>query len=59
MNAIAAFQMVKAIDEERRHYVERRRRRAESAESDARYRGGQSWRAILRFPRLTPASSKG
>jgi hypothetical protein len=58
MNSIAAFQMAKALDEERLNFVEKRRQRAESAEVDTRFSGGQSWRAILRFPRLTPAASK-
>ena len=59
MNAIAAFQMAQAIDEERLRYVENRRRRAESAPRDTTFTGGRSWREILTFPRLTPAASKG
>jgi hypothetical protein len=62
MNSIAAFQMVKAIDEERHAAAERRRqskiRHAATAETDAKFVGGQSWRAILRFPRFTAAPSK-
>ena len=63
MNSIAAFQMVKALDEERHAAAERRRqakgRHAGSAGADAKFQGGQSWRAILRFPRFTAAPSKG
>ena len=62
MNSIAAFQMVQAIDDERRASAERRRqakiRHAGSAEADATFAGGQSWRSILRFPRFTAAASK-
>jgi hypothetical protein len=58
MNAIAAFHMVKAIDEERRRYVETRRTRVESTPRETTFTGGRSWRAILRSPRLTQAASK-
>ena len=62
MNSIAAFMMVKAIDDERRASVERRRqaksRHAGSREVDATFARGQSWRSILRFPRFTAAASK-
>ena len=62
MNSIAAFQMVKAIDDERHAAAERRRlsktRHAAAADTDATFVGGQSWRAILRFPRFTAAPSK-
>ena len=62
MNSIAAFQMVKAIDDERHAAAERRRlskiRHAAAAETDATFDGGQSWRVILRFPRFTAAASK-
>jgi len=63
MNSIAAYQMVKALDDERHAAAERRReaksRHAGSAEADATFVGGHSWRAILRFPRFTAATSKG
>jgi hypothetical protein len=63
MNSIAAFQMVKALDEERLRYVEKRRgahkERVASADVDAALAGGQSWKAIIRFPRFTAAASKG
>jgi hypothetical protein len=63
MNSIAAYQMVKAIDDERHASAEKRRqaksRHAGAAEGDAKFVGGQPWRAILRFPRFTPAASKG
>jgi hypothetical protein len=63
MNSIAAYQMVKAIDDERHASAERRRqatsRHAGSADADAKFVGGHSWRGILRFPRFTPATSKG
>ena len=63
MNSIAAYQMVKAIDDERHASAERRRqakgRHASPADADAKFVGGQSWRAILRFPRFNPATSKG
>jgi hypothetical protein len=62
MNSIAAFMMVQAIDNERRASVERRRQaksqHAGSADVDAPFAGGQSWRSILRFPRFTTAASK-
>ena len=62
MNSIAAFQMVKAIDDERHAAAERRRqskiRHAAAAQPDATFVGGQPWRAILRFPRFTTAASK-
>jgi hypothetical protein len=61
MNSIAAFQMAKALDEERRAHVERRRtaRQTRSAATAGEtFVGGQSWRGILRFPRLTAAPSK-
>ena len=62
MNSIAAFQMVQAIDDERRAAAERRRqsksRHAGEAETDTAFVGGQSWRSILRFPRFTAAPSK-
>jgi hypothetical protein len=62
MNSIAAFQMVQAIDDERRAAAERRRqskiRHIAAAETDATFVGGQSWRTILRFPRFTAAPSK-
>jgi hypothetical protein len=58
MNAIAAFHMVKAIDEERRRYVETRRTRIDAAPRDSTFTGGRSWRAILRFPRMTQYASK-
>jgi hypothetical protein len=62
MNSIAAFMMVQAIDNERRASVEKRRQakslRAGSAEVDATFAGGQSWRSILRFRRFTAAPSK-
>jgi hypothetical protein len=63
MNSIAAYQMVKAIDDERHASAARRReamsRHAGSAEVGGKLVGGQSWRAILRFPRFTPAALKG
>jgi hypothetical protein len=62
MNSIAAFQMVKAIDDERHASAERRRlaksQRVGSTEADETFVGGQSWRSILRFPRFTTAASK-
>ena len=62
MNSIAAFMMVQAIDNERRASVERRRqaksRHAGVAETGAKYKGVQSWRSILRFPRFSTAASK-
>ena len=62
MNSIAAFMMVKAIDDERRASVERRRqsksRHAGATEVEATFAGGHSWRSILRFPRFTTAASK-
>jgi hypothetical protein len=62
MNSIAAFQMVQAIDNERRAAAERRRqakvRHAGSTEADTTFKGGQSWRSIVRFPRFTTAASK-
>jgi hypothetical protein len=63
MNSIAAFQMARALDEERIRYVEKRRdarrERSASAQADGTFGGGQSWRGILRFPRFTAAASKG
>jgi hypothetical protein len=63
MNSIAAFQMVKALDEERLRYVEKRRDahngRVGSADVDRAFVTSQSWKAVLRFPRLTAAASKG
>ena len=63
MNSIAAYQMVKAIDDERHASAERRRqansRHAGPADTEANFAGGQSWRAIIRFPRFTAATSKG
>jgi hypothetical protein len=62
MNSIAAFQMVQAIDDERRAAAERRRqskiRHSGVAETDATFVGGQSWRSILRFSRFSTATSK-
>jgi hypothetical protein len=62
MNSIAAFQMVKALDEERLRSVEKRRRartgRVGSTNAKS-FVGGQSWKTILRFPRFTAAASKG
>ena len=58
MNSIAAFQMVKALDEERLRYVERRRERATTTD-DHGYTGRRSWLPILRFPRAATAPSKG
>ena len=59
MNAIAAFQMAKALDEERLRYVERRSKRATSKKDDHGYTGRRSWLPILRFPRSATAPSKG
>ena len=59
MNAIAAFQMAQALDEERLRYVEQRRRRAASKANDDGYSGRRSWLPILRFPRAAAAPSKG
>jgi len=62
MNSIAAFMMVKAIDDERRAAAERRHeakiRRADAAAADPTFNGGQTWRSIARFPRFTTAASK-
>jgi hypothetical protein len=61
MNSIAAFQMAKALDEERLRYVEKRRdaRQTRSAAGAGdTFVGRQSWRGILRFPRFTAAASK-
>ena len=58
MNSIAAFQMVKALDEERLRHVEQRRERA-STTDDTQYTGRRSWLPILRFPRAATAPSKG
>ena len=59
MNSIAAFQMAKALDEERLRYAEQRSRRAASKAKDDGYTGRRSWLPILRFPRATTAPSKG
>ena len=62
MNSIAAFMMVKAIDDERQAAAERRHqakiRRAEATHAGATFEGGQTWRSIARFPRFTTAASK-
>ncbi len=61
MNSIAAFQMAKALDEERLAYVEKRRTahqtRTATSAGDM-FVGGQSWRGILRLPRFMAAASK-
>jgi hypothetical protein len=63
MNSIAAYQMVKALDDERHAAAARRRqakrRHARSASADAEFVGGQSWGTILRFPRFSAATLKG
>ena len=59
MNSIAAFQMAKALDEERHRYVETRRQRVDAAQNEVPYNGGRSWRLILRFPRAMTVPSKG
>jgi hypothetical protein len=59
MNSIAAFQMAKALDEERLRYVERRSQRAASKADGEGYTGRRSWLPILRFPRAATAPSKG
>lgn len=59
MNAIAAFQMVKALDEERLRYVEQRSQRAASKTDSDGYTGRRSWLPILRFPRAATAPSRG
>ena len=59
MNSIAAFQMVKALDEERLRYVEERRQRAASKPDSDGYTGRRSWLPVLRFPRAAAAPSKG
>ena len=58
MNSIAAFQMVKALDEERLRYAEQRRERAATTD-DHGHAGKRSWLPILRFPRAATAPSKG
>ena len=52
MNSIAAFQMANALDEERRQ-------RAASSTGEVHFKGRQSWRPILRIPRIMTAPSKG
>jgi hypothetical protein len=61
MNSIAAFQMVRALDEERLRRAEQKRqareRHASPTPPDATTASG-SWRSVLRFPRFATATSK-
>jgi hypothetical protein len=59
MNAIAAFQMARAIDEERLRYVEKRRMLVEAKERPDSFTGRRSWRGVLRFPRMASAAARG
>jgi hypothetical protein len=62
MNSIAAFQMVQALDEERRRWAERRNRSRQpqpvDIDQDVRMTSG-NWRAILEFRRFVGVPSKG